>query len=224
MEMTRSILKHRSVPNWLWGEAVRHATYLINRVSTRSLQGETPYESLRKKKPNLSHLRIFGCVSFVRTNTVGRKKLDDRSKVLVHLGTEPGSKAYRLLDPTTKRVVVSRDVVFDEGKSWNWNEKEVEERGNSGSFMIGSKDQEEEERKIQSPHIHTQPDVPANIEEIEEDEEEHSNEEDEDNEDSNANMLRRSSRVRTKPAYLDEYILLADCEYERLLMTINDEP
>lgn len=128
MEMTRSILKHRSVPNWLWGEAVRHATYLINRVSTISLQGETPYERLRKKKPNLSHLRIFGCVSFVRTNTVGRKKLDDRSKVLVHLGTEPGSKAYRLLDPTTKRVVVSRDVVFDEGKSWNWNEKEVEER------------------------------------------------------------------------------------------------
>lgn len=90
--------------------------------------------------------------------------------------------------------------------------------------MIGSKDQEEEERKIQSPHIHTQPDVPANIEEIEEDEEEHSNEEDEDDENSNANMLRRSSRVRTKPAYLDEYILLADCEYERLLMTINDEP
>lgn len=31
LEMTRSILKHMSVPNYLWGEAVKHATYLINR-------------------------------------------------------------------------------------------------------------------------------------------------------------------------------------------------
>ncbi|KAL0658987.1 hypothetical protein Bca4012_079572 [Brassica carinata] len=49
------------------------------------------------------------------------KKLDDRSLVLVHLGTEPGSKAYRLYNPDTRRIVVNRDVVFDEEKSWNWN-------------------------------------------------------------------------------------------------------
>ena len=47
-----------------------------------------------------------------------RKKLDDRSSALVHLGTEPESKAYRLLDPTSKRIVVSRDVVFEEDKKW----------------------------------------------------------------------------------------------------------
>ena len=33
---------------------------------------------------------------------------------MVMLGYEPGSKAYRLYDPTTKRVHVSRDVIFDE--------------------------------------------------------------------------------------------------------------
>lgn len=37
LEMTRSILKHMSMPNYLWGEAVRHSTYLINRVGTRAL-------------------------------------------------------------------------------------------------------------------------------------------------------------------------------------------
>ena len=56
LEMTRSILKHMSVPKFLWGEAVRHATYLINRLATRSLKGNTPYEALRDKKPNLDHL------------------------------------------------------------------------------------------------------------------------------------------------------------------------
>lgn len=50
MEMARSILKHMHIPNHLWGEAIRHATYLINRIATRSLQDQTPYEVLRKKK------------------------------------------------------------------------------------------------------------------------------------------------------------------------------
>lgn len=43
LEMTRSILKHLSTPNYLWGEAIRHSTYIINRVSTRALQEQTPY-------------------------------------------------------------------------------------------------------------------------------------------------------------------------------------
>lgn len=34
--------------------------------------------------------------------------MDDRSRMLVHLGTEPGSKAYRLYDPLTKKIDVSR--------------------------------------------------------------------------------------------------------------------
>lgn len=45
------------------------------------------------------------------------KKLDDRTRMLVHLGTEPGLKAYRLVDPNTRKIVVNRDVVFDETKS-----------------------------------------------------------------------------------------------------------
>lgn len=75
LEMTRSILKHLSVPNYLWGEAVRHCTYLINRVTTRSLLGKTPYEAPHERKPNLEHLRVFGCVSYVRTEAAGRRKL-----------------------------------------------------------------------------------------------------------------------------------------------------
>lgn len=42
--------------------------------------------------------------------------------MLVQLGTELGSKAYRLLEPKTQKIVVSRDVVFDETQGWNWNQ------------------------------------------------------------------------------------------------------
>lgn len=119
MEMARSILKHMHMPNYLWGEAIRHATYLINRIATRSLKDQTPYEALRGRKPNLSHLRVFGCIGYTKIDKVHLKKLDDRSRMLLHLGTEPGSKAYRLYDPEAKKIVVSRDVVFDETKGWN---------------------------------------------------------------------------------------------------------
>ena len=59
-------MKHMNIPNYLRGEAVRHATYLINRVGTRSLENQTPYEALKKRKPNVEHLRVFGCVSYAK--------------------------------------------------------------------------------------------------------------------------------------------------------------
>ena len=44
LEMTRCLMKARGVPNHFWGEAIRHATYIINRTPTRALIGVTPYE------------------------------------------------------------------------------------------------------------------------------------------------------------------------------------
>lgn len=130
MEMTRSIMKHMHVPSYLWGEATRHSTYLLNRIATRALNEGTPYEAFKGKKPNIEHLRIFGCIGYAKVETPHLKKLDDRSRMLVHLGTEPGSKAYRLLNPKTRRIVVSRDVVFDETKGWNWKSVETEQEYN----------------------------------------------------------------------------------------------
>jgi hypothetical protein len=62
----------------------------------------------------VSHLRIFGCLTFAKElNHVG--KLDNRSMPRVFIGYAEGVKAYRILDPATQRVRISRDVVFDEG-------------------------------------------------------------------------------------------------------------
>ena len=126
MEMTRSILKHMQVPNYMWGEAIRHSTYLLNRVATRVLKDKTPYEAYRGKKPNINHLKTFGCIGYAKSVKPHLQKLEDRSRMLVHLGTEPGSKAYRMYDPQMQRVVVSRDVIFDEAKGWNWRQNNSE--------------------------------------------------------------------------------------------------
>lgn len=43
-------------------------------------------------------------------------------------------------------------------------------------------------------------------------------------EEEETNSLRRSTRESKRPGYLDDYILLAELDGERLLLTINDEP
>jgi len=58
--------------------------------------------------------------------------------VLQFLGYERGSKAYRLYNPASSKVVVSRDVVFDEAACWGWesDDGEATPGGLSSSFTI----------------------------------------------------------------------------------------
>lgn len=87
MEMIRSLLKAMKIPKDMWGKAVRHSTYLINRVPTKALQGQTPYESYWSKKPNIEHLRVFGFFAYAKITGPHLKKLDDRSRSVINLGT-----------------------------------------------------------------------------------------------------------------------------------------
>ena len=121
---TRCMLKAMSMPAEFWGEAALTAVFVLNRSSTKSLDGITPYEGWHGSKPSVHFLRVFGCKAYAKETRPGIKKLDDRSHPMVMLGYEPGSKAYRLYDPMKKRIHVSRDVVFDEGEGWKWGELE----------------------------------------------------------------------------------------------------
>ena len=227
MEMTRSIMKHMSVPNYLWGEAVRHTTYLLNRIASRVVKDQTPYEAFRSKKPNIGHLRIFGCIGYAKVEAKLLKKLDDRSRMLVHLGTEPGSKAYRMFDPQSQKIIVSRDVVFDETKGWNWSTSMTDENG-AGSFKViagafGNHGLQETE----SGEIKTEEKVAEEDHEVSVEEENNGESEDDRDETSENDPmeLRRSTRVISKPKYLEDYVLLlAEEEGERLLMCLNNEP
>jgi hypothetical protein len=124
VEMARCLLKGRSVPPRFWGEAVTTAVYLLNRSPTKSVTGMTPYEAWYGKKPYVSHLKTFGCVGHVKKVGPGIEKLSDRSARMVMVRYEPGSKGYRMYDPSTNKLVINRDVKFEEGMGWNWGELE----------------------------------------------------------------------------------------------------
>ncbi|GKA03704.1 ribonuclease H-like domain, reverse transcriptase, RNA-dependent DNA polymerase [Tanacetum coccineum] len=122
MSTTRCMMKATNMPQNFWAEAVRHAIYILNSVPTKALEDITPYEAIKQRKPNLENLRIFGCIAYAKVPSQHLTKLDDRSIKMVYLGNEQGSKAYRLFDPTTQRVCVSRDVKFKENETWDWKD------------------------------------------------------------------------------------------------------
>lgn len=120
VEMARCMLKSMSMPTFFRAKAVRTAIYLLNRAPTRSLDGVTPYEAWHGRKPAVHHLRTFGCTVHVKNIGPGITKLSDRSTPMVFVGYEEGSKAYRVHDPVSKKVRVTRDALFEENRSWAW--------------------------------------------------------------------------------------------------------
>lgn len=117
----RSMLKSKHVPSVFWAEAVKAAVYVLNRSSTRSVEGATPYERWTGRKPKFHHLRVFGSLVHVKTVGPHTKKLSDMSVPMVFFGYESGSKAYRAYDPKERKLHVSRDIVFQEDKEWQWD-------------------------------------------------------------------------------------------------------
>ncbi|KAG6479847.1 hypothetical protein ZIOFF_063322 [Zingiber officinale] len=135
MAMAISLLKGTHMPARFWGEAVRHAVYLLNHLPTKALGDRTPFEAWIGRKSHLAHLRVFGCVAYVKNTTPHLKKLDDRSSPMVYLGVEEGCKAHRLFDPRHGKLQVSRDVVFQENSEWTWTAGANHEE-NLPEFMV----------------------------------------------------------------------------------------
>ena len=79
---------------------------------------KAPYKSWHCRRPNVSHLRFFGCVAYALINSQVRQKLDDKSEKCIFVGYCTESKAYRLYNPLNGKILVRRDVIFDENTSW----------------------------------------------------------------------------------------------------------
>ena len=87
VEAARSMLSHADLSNTCWAEAVATATYLHSRMVSVALEsGQTPYQLRFGEKPNLKHLRVFGCVAYVHVPDGQWKKLHrpESSQVMVH--------------------------------------------------------------------------------------------------------------------------------------------
>lgn len=115
MEMARCLMAESGMDKQIWAEAVNTAVYLINRLPTAALNGDTPYHALFGKHAKMGHLRTFGCRAFVHVYDGDRKKLDPKAWKGIFVGYDDSNRTcYRIFDPSKGQVVRSVHVTFDE--------------------------------------------------------------------------------------------------------------
>jgi hypothetical protein len=86
----------------------------MNRTPIAVVHGMTPEEKFTGKKTDVSHLRVFGYIAYVHVLEEKRSKLDPKAEKCIFIGYSLEQKGYRCFNPSTRKLQVSRDVVFDE--------------------------------------------------------------------------------------------------------------
>ncbi|KAL0318213.1 UNVERIFIED_CONTAM: Retrovirus-related Pol polyprotein from transposon RE1 [Sesamum calycinum] len=100
LDVARTIITHMHVPKSYWGDAVLTACFLINRMPSTVLNGDTPYSCLFPDKPLFGIApRVFGCACFVHIHSPNLDTLSPRSVKCIFLGYSRTQKGYRCYDP-----------------------------------------------------------------------------------------------------------------------------
>jgi hypothetical protein len=127
IEKVRAMLHSSGLPKALWAEAVRHAVWVLNRTSTKALDGMTPLEASTGQKPDLRGLREWGEKVWVRVEK--GDKLGGRVREGRWVGVSEKRKGFRVYWPDSRSITVERNVYSDktagvsrvEGEDWDIN-------------------------------------------------------------------------------------------------------
>lgn len=140
-DKARTMRLDANLPFELWPEIVRSAVYLHNRTPKYSHGWKSPYEvffttaSLYNgvitppRKPNLAHLKAYGCKAFALSSDTLRGKsrlqrLDPRAWIGYLVGYQ-SSNIYRVWVPSMGKIISTRDVIFDEDSVFNGKQEDL---------------------------------------------------------------------------------------------------
>jgi len=112
------MLNEKNLPNYFWAEAIATVIYIMNRAPTVAIHGMTPEEKFTGNKPDVSHLKVFCCIAYVHVHDEKRSKLDPKTEKCIFIGYSLEQKGYRCFNPSTRKLQVSKNVVFNEMVSW----------------------------------------------------------------------------------------------------------
>ncbi|TQD69871.1 hypothetical protein C1H46_044597 [Malus baccata] len=96
--MVRSMMTRSKLPGFLWGEALKTATYILNRVPCKAVSS-TPFEVWNGRKPSFDHFHIWGCKAEARIYNPHEKKLDSRTESCYFIGYSEKSKGFKFYCP-----------------------------------------------------------------------------------------------------------------------------
>ncbi|CAI5937806.1 unnamed protein product [Closterium sp. NIES-64] len=112
MDVARTSMIHAAAPHFLWPFAVQYAAHQLNLQPRVSLPETSPTLRWMGKVGDASAFRVWGSRAFVRD--MSGDKLSPRAVPCVFLGFPPGAPGWKFYHPTSRRVLSSQDVTFDE--------------------------------------------------------------------------------------------------------------
>jgi len=96
-ELARILLNEINLPKYLWVDAVSTTSYVLNRVLVTPILKKTSYKLFKDRKPNISHLKVFGCKCFILNNGKNNLgKFDSKAYEGIFLGYSLHGHAYRV--------------------------------------------------------------------------------------------------------------------------------
>ena len=113
------MLAAKHFPNEYRAEVVATVIYIMNRCPTKSVMNKVPQEAWIVMNHSVSYLKNFGCVAYAHILDELRRKLDKQGQKCIFVGDSEDTKSYKLYDPVTRKVIISRDVQFVENESWD---------------------------------------------------------------------------------------------------------
>ncbi|CAI7844931.1 unnamed protein product [Closterium sp. NIES-53] len=116
MDVARTSMIHAAAPHFLWPFAVQYAAHQINLQPRVSLPETTPTLRWTGKVGDASAFRVWGSRAFVRDTSAD--KMSFRAVPCVFLGFPPDAPGWQFYHPTSRRVLSSQDVTFDESVSY----------------------------------------------------------------------------------------------------------
>jgi hypothetical protein len=119
MEATKAMIHDQDLPMHLWAKVAWTIVYVQNISRCCVVGNKTPEEMFTGEKPEVSHLRIFGCPVHVHAPKDKRSKLDHPGKKGIFVGYSETSKAYRVYILGYRQMEIGIDVTFDEDATFN---------------------------------------------------------------------------------------------------------
>ncbi|GBP26795.1 Retrovirus-related Pol polyprotein from transposon TNT 1-94 [Eumeta japonica] len=167
VERAKCMILNAGLAKFFWAEAIKTAAYIINRFSTRSLSFKTPEEVWSGHKPNVSHMKVFGCEAMVQLPKEKRKKWDPKVQKMIFIGYCENTKGYSPVRDreTVKRNYAALELSEKENKTLDIqcknNEENRKETYNSDSSYNTTKNNSDSDEYLLDVKIDTP--SPSNI-------------------------------------------------------------
>jgi transposase InsO family protein len=108
----RAILMGVNGPPSLWSDAVQYVAHVSNFLPVEGRK-VTPHEGMWGSPPDISNIRVWGCLAYVRVSEKGRGPFAPRYVPGMFVGIDPTVKGWKIRLPGG-RTMLSREVIFDE--------------------------------------------------------------------------------------------------------------